>query len=45
MIEPTSPTTTDSSRSDTATWRRLAPIARISAFSRLRWATMIENTL
>ena len=45
MMEPTSPTTTDSSRSDTATWRRLAPIARSSAFSRLRCATVIENVL
>ena len=45
MMEPTSPTTTDSSRSDTATCRRLAPIARISAFSRLRCATVIEKTL
>ena len=45
MMEPTRPTTTDSSRSDTVTWRRLAPIARISAFSRLRWATVIEKTL
>ena len=45
MMEPTSPTTTDSSRSDTVTCRRLAPIARISVFSRLRCATVIEKTL
>ena len=44
-MEPTRPTTTDSSSNETVTWRRLAPMARISAFSRLRWATVIENTL
>ena len=28
-----------------STWRRLAPMARSSAVSRCRWATMIENVL
>ena len=44
-IEPTRPTTTDSMSRETVTWRRLAPTARISAFSRWRCATVIENTL
>jgi hypothetical protein len=28
-----------------STWRRLAPMARSSAFSRVRWATVMENVL
>ena len=43
--EPTRPTTPASSSTDRATWRRLAPIARSRASSRLRWATRIENVL
>ena len=34
-----------SSSTDRATWRRLAPIARSRASSRLRWATRIEKVL
>ena len=43
--EPTRPTTPASSSTDRATWRRLAPIARSRASSRLRWATRIEKVL
>ena len=45
MTDATSPTTMDSTTSDRMIWRRLAPTARSSAFSRCRWATMIENVL
>ena len=34
-----------STSTDASTCRRLAPIARSSAISLLRWATMIENVL
>ena len=44
-IEPTRPTTTDSTSSEAVTWRRLAPMARIRAFSRWRCAAVIEKTL
>ena len=37
--------TTASSSTEPITWPRLAPIARISASSRVRCATMIENVL
>nr|BFE71116.1 hypothetical protein GCM10020092_044170 [Actinoplanes digitatis] len=41
----TSPITTASTSTEPMTWRRLAPIARISASSRVRCATMIEKVL
>ncbi len=43
--EATNPVTNASRTTDVRTWRRLAPIARSSAISRVRWATMIENVL
>ena len=43
--EPIRPTTDASSSTERATCRRLAPIARSSASSRLRWATRIEKVL
>ena len=43
--EPTSPTTTDSVSIAREICRRLAPTARSSAFSRWRWAALMENTL
>ena len=45
IAEPSSPITTASTSIMRVTWRRLAPIARKSAFSRLRCAAVIENTL
>ena len=39
------PTTTDSPITDPSTCRRVAPIARSSAISRMRCATTIENVL
>ncbi len=45
MADPMSPTTAASASTDRATWRRLAPMARRSASSRLRWATRIEKVL
>ena len=44
-IEPSRPITADSISSVHVTWRRLAPMARSSAFSRCRCAAVIENTL
>ncbi len=43
--DPTSPTTTDSASIAREICLRLAPTARRSAFSRWRWAALIENTL
>jgi hypothetical protein len=43
--EATIATTNASARTEPSTCRRLAPMARSSAFSRDRWATMIENVL
>ena len=43
--EESSPIATASNRTDPMTCLRLAPIARISASSRVRWATMMENVL
>ncbi|HLZ38330.1 MAG TPA: hypothetical protein VKP64_11395 [Mycobacteriales bacterium] len=40
---PMVPTTTASPRTERVTCPRLAPIARSSASSRVRWATSIEN--
>ena len=45
MADATSPTSTASNSTEPSTWRCPAPIARSSAISRLRWATMIENVL
>ena len=39
------PTTAASASTDRSTCLRLAPIARSSAISRVRWATMIEKVL
>ena len=41
----TTPTMSASAATPTITWRREAPIARIRADSRVRWATRIENVL
>ena len=38
-------TSTASTSTERMTWRRLAPMARSRAISRVRWATMIENVL
>ena len=43
--EATTPTTTDSNSTERSTWRRLAPMARSIAISRVRWATTIEKVL
>ena len=43
--DASTPTTTDSPNTWPITWRWLAPIARSSAISRVRWATTIENVL
>ena len=45
MIDATSPSSVASTRTDPRTWRRLAPMARSRASSRVRWATRIENVL
>ena len=45
MTEPTTPIAVDSTSSARETCRRLAPMARSSAFSRRRWAAVMENTL
>ena len=45
MTEASRPMTTASISTEPITCRRLAPIARISASSRVRCATMIENVL
>ena len=45
ITDASSPITTASTSTDPIIWRRLAPIARISASSRVRCATMIENVL
>ena len=39
------PTTSASSTTEPSTWARVAPMARSSADSRLRWAATIENVL
>ena len=39
------PTTSASSTTEPSTWARVAPMARMSADSRLRWAATIENVL
>ncbi len=44
-VEPSTPSTNDSSCTERVTWRREAPSARSRASSRLRWATRIENVL
>jgi hypothetical protein len=43
--EATMPTAIDSAITERTTWRRLAPRARSSADSRVRWATRIEKVL
>ena len=43
--DPTMPTASDSINMALVTCLRLAPIARSNAFSRCRWAALIENTL
>ena len=43
--EATRPTTTASRSTEPSTWRRLAPMARSSAISCVRWATRIEKVL
>ncbi len=43
--EATTPITSASSTTDTIIWRRLAPMARISASSLVRCATMMEKVL
>ena len=45
IAEATSPMPSASSSTAPSTWRRLAPIARSSAFSRVRWATVMKNVL
>ena len=45
ITDATRPTARASIMIEPRTWCRLAPIARSSAVSRLRWATMIENVL
>ena len=45
MVEPTAPSTRASTITIRVTWRLLAPRARSSASSRLRWATRIEKVL
>ena len=45
ITELSRPTTTASSSTARRTWPRLAPSIRISASSRVRWATSIENVL
>ena len=45
MTDATTPTAAVSATTDPSTWRRLAPRARSSADSRVRWATMIEKVL
>ena len=45
MVEPTAPRTNASTITIRVTCRLLAPSARSSASSRLRWATRIENVL
>ena len=45
ITDDTRPTTADSARTATTTWRPLAPIARNSPSSRVRCATRIENVL
>ena len=45
IAEANSPVTIDSSITDRSTCLRLAPIARSSAVSFVRWATVIENVL
>ena len=44
-VDATRPTSTASNSTDPSTWRCPAPMARSSASSRLRCATMIENVL
>ena len=44
-MEATSPVTKASETTETITWRRLAPMARKSASSFVRCATMMENVL
>ena len=44
-IDATTPTTTDSTITDVRTCRRLAPRARNSASSRLRWVTTMLKVL
>ena len=43
--EASSPTVTASASTEDRTWRRVAPSARSRPFSRVRWATVIENVL
>ena len=43
--EASRPTVTASSRTEDRIWRRVAPSARSRPFSRVRWATVIENVL
>ena len=45
ITEANTPTSAASVRTDARTWPRLAPSARRSASSRVRWAVMIENVL
>ncbi len=43
--DATIPTASASRKIEPSTWLRLAPMARSSATSRVRWATMIEKVL
>ncbi len=45
IAEANRPVSTDSNTSERITCLRLAPIARSSAVSRVRWATVIEKVL
>ena len=45
IAEATAPMMADSSSTERSTWRRLAPMARSIAISRMRWAMMIEKVL
>jgi len=44
-LDAKAPMSSASSRIDRITWRRLAPMARSSAVSRVRWATVMVNVL
>ena len=45
MAEATTPMAEASRRSDSSTWRLLAPTALSSAFCRVRWATVMKKVL
>ena len=45
MPDASTPTASASTNTEHSTWRRLAPMARSMAMSRVRWATTIEKVL